>query len=333
VLGASFQVLRRNPRPTFGFALLVTGVTFVFALLVVGVVTGLVFARVANASQADVDELMAGSVGIVILVSLVPIALALAAAAALQGIISLEVARGTLGEKNRLRGLWRAARGRLGALIGWTFLIVLAFIVGIAIIAGLIAMIAVFGGTAGIIVGVLLGILLGLGAAVLVAWLSTKLSLVPSVLMLERLPLRAAIARSWSLTTGHFWRVLGTLLLVSVILQVVTSIITTPLSFAVTFGSTLVNPNGDNTGLIITGVVLYVLTIIVSVVFGAITSVVQSATPALLYIDLRMRKEGLDLELIRFVEARQAGDTTVSDPFLVKAGDATTTQTGSSPWS
>ncbi len=28
-----------------------------------------------------------------------------------------------------------------------------------------------------------------------------------------------------------------------------------------------------------------------------------------------MRKEGLDLELIRFVEARQVGDTSVPDPF------------------
>jgi hypothetical protein len=37
---------------------------------------------------------------------------------------------------------------------------------------------------------------------------------------------------------------------------------------------------------------------------------------ALIYIDLRMRKEGLDLQLMRFVDARQAGNADVPDPYL-----------------
>lgn len=333
LLGAAFQVLRRNPKPTFGFALLVTGVTFIIGLLVVGVVTVFAFSRAATASGADFDELAAGSVGIVILSALVPVALTIAASAVLQGIVSLEVARGTLGEKHRLGSLWRAARGRLGALIGWTFLLVLALIVGIAILAGFVALVVAFGGTAGLVVGVLLGLLLGLGAVALVLWLGTKLCLVPSVLMLERLPLRAAVARSWSLTKGYFWKTLGIQLLVGLIIQVVTGIISTPLQFAVTFGGFLIDPNGDVSGAIIGGIVLYVLTIIVSVVFGAISAVVQSATTALIYIDLRMRKEGLDLELARFVEARQAGDATIPDPYLVRGGAAPPPSTDASPWS
>jgi hypothetical protein len=333
LLGAAFQVLRRNPKPTFGFALLVTGVTFIIGLLVVGVVTVFSFSRAATASGADFDELAAGSVGIVILSALVPVALTIAASAVLQGIVSLEVARGTLGEKHRLGSLWRAARGRLGALIGWTFLLVLALIVGIAILAGFVALVVAFGGTAGLVVGVLLGLLLGLGAVALVLWLGTKLCLVPSVLMLERLPLRAAVARSWSLTKGYFWKTLGIQLLVGLIIQVVTGIISTPLQFAVTFGGFLIDPNGDVSGAIIGGIVLYVLTIIVSVVFGAISAVVQSATTALIYIDLRMRKEGLDLELARFVEARQAGDATIPDPYLVRGGAAPPPSTDASPWS
>jgi len=43
---------------------------------------------------------------------------------------------------------------------------------------------------------------------------------------------------------------------------------------------------------------------------------VMSATTAVIYIDLRMRKEGLDLELIRFVEARSAGEPEPPDPYL-----------------
>ena len=334
LLGAAFQVLRRNPRPTFGFALLVTGAIFLSALVIVGVVSFFAISRTLNATGADAEALEAGSFAMIVLSALVPIALSIVGTAILQGVVSLEVARGTVGEKLRLGGLWRAARGRIGALIGWSLLIALAVLVAVAIVAVLIGVIIAFGGAVGILAGVLLGIAAFGGAIVLAAWLSTKLCLVPSILMLERLPLRAALARSWSLTRGYFWKTLGIQLLVAVIVQTVASVISTPVSLILGFGSSLLNPNGDNDGLIVAGVVLYLLTIILSVVFGAIAAVVQSATPALIYIDIRMRKEGLDLELSRFVEARQAGDSTVADPYLVKGTAASypPPTAGASPW-
>jgi hypothetical protein len=333
LLGAAFQVLRRNPRPTFGFSLLITGAIYLIAFGVVGLVAFFAIARTLNATQADVDELAAGSVAMVVLSSLIPIALGIVGTAILQGIISLEVARGTVGEKLRLPGLWAAARGRIAALVGWSLLITGIVIGAIALLAVVIALIATVGGAAGVIGAVLLGLLAAAGAAVLFAWLSTKLALVPSVLMLERLPLRAAIARSWSLTNGYFWKTFGIQLLVAVIVQTVAGIISTPLQLILSLGTFLVNPNGENTGLIVAGIVVYVLTIVLAVVFGAISAVVMSATPALIYIDIRMRKEGLDLELTRFVEARQAGDQSVPDPYLVKAGTAQAAAAEGSPWS
>ena len=98
----------------------------------------------------------------------------------------------------------------------------------------------------------------------------------------------SAIARSWSLTTGFFWRTLGIMLLVAVIISFATSIVTTPLQLVISYGSLLINPNGDESATIIGVLVAY----------------------------LRMRKEGLDLELAQFVEARQAGDTSIADPYL-----------------
>ena len=333
LLGAAFQVLRRNPRPTFGFALLVTGAIFLLTIAIVGLVSFFAISRTLNATGADAEALEAGSVAMIVLSALVPMALSIVATAILQGIISLEVARGTVGEKLRLRGLWRAARGRIGALIGWSLLVAVVILVAVAVLGVIIAAVIDFGGTAGVVGGVLLGIFAVGGAVVLAAWLSTKLCLVPSILMLERLPLRAALGRSWSLTRGYFWKTLGIQLLVAVIIQTVASVVSAPLSILLGFGAALLNPNGDNTGLIVAAVVLYLLTIILSVVFGAITAVVQSATPALIYIDIRMRKEGLDLELSRFVEARQAGDTSVADPYLVGQEPArAASQPGASPW-
>ena len=333
LLSASFQVLRRNPRPTFGFSLLVTGLIYVVAIAVVGFVTFFAISRVQFATEQDADAVTAGSVGLIILSALVPIALGLVGTAVLQGIVSLEVARATLGEKLRLPGLWRAAKGRVGALIGWSLIIAAVVILAIAIAAVVIGLLVAFGGVAGIVIGVLLGILFALAAVALSLWLSTKLALVPSVFMLERVSLRDAVTRSWSLTTGFFWKTLGTILLVSVIIQTVTSIIATPLQFAVGAGTTLLDPNGSNGGAIAAIAVIYVLTIIVAVVFGAIGAVVVSATPALIYIDLRMRKEGLDIELSRFGEARQAGDASVQDPYVVRAVPTVVAASPSSPWS
>ena len=318
LLSAAFQVLRRNPRPTFGFALLVNGSITILTLVVVGAVTFFAVNRTLNATQADAATLSAGSVALIVLSGLIPAALSIVASAIVQGVISLEVARGTVGEKLRLPGLWRAARGRVGALVGWTLLVTGAVIVALAIVSVVIALIIAFGGTAGIAIGVLLGVLFVTGAVVASFWLGTRLSLVPSVLMLERLPLRSALSRSWSLTTGYFWKTLGIQLLVVVILQTVTGIISVPLQLILGFASALFNPTRDQAALLVGVGVIYVLTIAVAIVFGAIAQVVQASTAALIYIDLRMRKEGLDLQLTQFVEARQAGDASIADPYLAR---------------
>lgn len=335
ILSASFQVMRRNPRPTFGFSLIVTGAIYVLTIGIVGVVAFFAFSRVQFATnENDAAALSSGATAIVLLSALVPIALAIVGSAILQGIISLEVARGTLGEKLRLGGLWRAARGRIGALVGWSAILTGVVVVSIAIIAVVIALLVALGGTAGIVVGVLLGFLFAAVAVVAAVWLGTKLALVPSVLMLERLRLRDAIRRSWSLTNGVFWKTFGTLLLVNVIIQVANSIISAPLQLIASFAVTLLNPNGADEGLIAGFAIVYVLTIVFAVVFGAIGAIVQSATAALIYIDIRMRKEGLDLELTRFVEARQAGDTSVQNPYVTKANPAPAPAAAStSPWS
>lgn len=316
LLGAAFQVLRRNPRPTFGFALLAMSATTLASMVLVGLVTVWAVMRINAATDADRDLIGTGSVLAIVLAALVPAALTIVIAALVQGVVSLEVARGTLGEKHRLRGLWRAARGRLGALVGWSAIVLAAVTIAILVLGALVAVLAIGFGAVGAVIGVVLMLLLGTGMLVLFAWLGTKLSLVPSVLMLERLSLRAAMARSWSLTDDFFWKTFGIQLLVAFIVQVAGSIVTTPLSLLLNFGVMLIDPNDTGAGAIVFLIATMLLTTAASMIVGALALVIQSATPALIYIDIRMRKEGLDLELQRFVEARQAGDSTVGDPYL-----------------
>jgi hypothetical protein len=60
-----------------------------------------------------------------------------------------------------------------------------------------------------------------------------------------------------------------------------------------------------------------VITEIVVVVLQSISSVVQSTAGALVYIDCRMRYEGLDQDLMATVERRAAGLDDGTDPFRV----------------
>ncbi|WP_445443605.1 hypothetical protein [Clavibacter sp. km1a] len=318
ILAGSFQTLRRNPGPTVGSALLIQGLVGVVTLLIVGGVTGLVVTRVLSAREADQGPLIAGGVAAVVIAAVVTLVLSLVASAFLQGVVASEVARGTLGERLRMRALWRLARPRLGALVLWSLVLTGAWTLAFAVLAGVVALLVLAGG-AGIAVGIVVGVLGIMGLVVVAAWVSTRLALVPSAIVIERLRPFAAARRSWSLTIGSFWRVLGILLLTGVIVSAAANVVTVPLTLLTSILQTVLFPNGElDFQSFDASVAFYLatqlLTIVVSVVVGSIGAIVTSANAAILYIDLRMRREGLDLELARFVEERAAGAGSATGP-------------------
>lgn len=320
LLGAPFQVLRRNPKATFGSALIVQSLSVLISLLVLGPATFIALDRIESASAAEREAVTAGSIAAIILAALIPVVFTVLASALLQGVIVLEVARATLGEKLRLRTLWKAALRRLWPLLGWMGLLILGYAVGISAAVGIVAVLAVQGQAwLGATIGV--GILLGLGLIVLFVWLTVKTSLVPCLIVLEKQGVAAGIARSWSLTGGYFWKTFGVQFLVAFIVNAVSQIVTLPVSLIYGFAATFIDPN-DVLGTVGPAIASYLLLMLVTLIIGAIAIVAQSATVALIYIDLRMRKEGLDLELMRFVEARELGDSDAQDPYLLHGGTA-----------
>ena len=332
ILGASFQILRRNPRPTFGFAFAVQSGIMLLTLAIVGLVSFAALSRVATASVDDSAEIGAGAVVTILLATLVPGILSLVVVALVQGILMLEIQRATLGEKLTLRQLWRRARGRLGVLIGWMLLLVAAMTVGVTVLVMLIVLLVALGAV-GVALAVVVGIFGGGGLLVALVWLGTKLSLVPSVLLGERPTLRDAVRRSWTLVDGYFWRTFGIQLLVSTILSFAIQIISVPIQLIAPMTIFLLDPNG--TGGPVTIVVLiavYLLSILVILVASSITLVVQSAATGLIYIDLRMRKEGLDLDLARYVEEASAGHA-ATDPYLMHDDANVSAAPSDSPWS
>jgi uncharacterized membrane protein YciS (DUF1049 family) len=153
---------------------------------------------------------------------------------------------------------------------------------------------------------------------VIALWLGTKLAFVPAAIVLERLPIRAAIARSWTLTRGYFWRTLGIQLLVNVMIYFASQIVSVPVSLILSLVMSLTVPTGGTTDPVAMGAPVIIGLVVSSAIIAVVTAiglVLQAATASLLYLDLRMRKEGLDLELQRFVEARETG-AQVPDPYL-----------------
>ncbi|MET0480709.1 MAG: glycerophosphoryl diester phosphodiesterase membrane domain-containing protein [Mycetocola sp.] len=328
LLGAPFLTLKRNPKATFGSAVLVQAITVLVSLLVVGVVTFFVIGRITSAAPEDQDAVAAGGIVAILLASLVPFLVGLAATVFLQGVIVTEAARSTLGEKLTLRETWKATWPRLGHLLLWTLIAGGALAVAVALIVGVVWLLVALG-DGFMAAGVVLAILAGLALLAAAVWLGIKLSIVPSVIVLERVGVPQAIRRSWRLTDGYFWRTLGVQYLIAFIVGTVSQIVVTPISLLYGLALGLVDPTSTTAEDWIAPALLYVGLIVVSLLVASVTSVVQSATIAFIYVDLRMRKEGLDLELIRFVEARQSGDTSVPDPYLVRAGGWNT----GSPWS
>ncbi len=353
IIGSSFRVMRRNPGPTFGISAGLYGFILIVYALLLGAFFVFAEGRVTSAATDDQNDILAGAAGLFLLLSFIPIGLAIAAAGIVQGILSLEVSRATLGERLKLSGLWRLARGRLGTLVLWALLttaalvafVVLAAVIATGITLGVtLASVASTSGSGSVDPTAMVGATLlsmgvtfvvMLGVLALSVWLGIKTALVPSIIVLERLGLFASIARSWRLTRNNFWRTFGIQALISVIVNVATNIVAFPLQIAIFLTQSLVNPLSDPGTSIIFGIVLGVVSALLLTVVGAIGLVMQSSSLALVYIDIRMRKEGLDLELLHYVEAKRTAQGGVGNPYehVASASRPAVAQPGTgSPW-
>jgi hypothetical protein len=322
ILGAAFQTLRRNPSATLAPALILTIAVGVIQVLgstgflasYLGAVTDL---STNPEATFDPNTVISPFIGYAITV-FVSALFSLIVTAIVDAIVTVQVASSTLGARLRLRGLWRRLRGRRGAVIGWAALTGAAVLLAWGIvILGLVGI--GLTGSAGVVIAVLLGLLLAAGLAVVFAWLWVKLGFVPAAIVLERTSILASMRRSWRLTTGAFWRTFGIRLLVVVMIGVATSIITTPVSFLFSIVGGVLQPNGSTpASLTSTLLVSTIATQAVTAIISAVGLVITTATTALLYLDQRMRQEGLDLDLARFVERRSAGEQGLADPYLPK---------------
>lgn len=319
ILGRAFTALRQNPRVLLGFALGVQVIAYLVLMTVVGLVTWATFSRLDTVSPGsdEYDTLMAGSIATSVIVAFVLGLTVGALSAIVQGVVVADVAHAAVAEKLTLRALWRQFTPVAWRLVGFSLMIVFATLMvftlaGLGIVAlGVVALPAAIG----------LGILLVLLTIPIYLWLAVKLLLVPSVIVLERARIFPAIARSWALTRGRFWPALGVMVVIVLAFGVLAQVVSIPFSLAAMGFTTIISPTGEPDaesmiGFLIGSLATQMLTLIVQ----AIALVVESTAAALIYIDCRMRHEGLDLDLLQYVEQRDAGVSDLPDPYLAGIG-------------
>ncbi len=127
--------------------------------------------------------------------------------------------------------------------------------------------------------------------------------------MLEKQGIVTAMRRSARLVRGSWWRVFGIQLLAAIIAYVVAAIIVIPFTFlAAAFSGDGVTGFVSTTGGDI-GWTFLIISGIGSVIGSMITFPITAGVTVLLYIDQRIRREALDLELARAAGVQGADAT------------------------
>jgi hypothetical protein len=308
ILDGAFASIRRNPKAILGLAAVVMTISAVISATITRTLLNLGGLNLPSPGQqltpAQVTHLVGRIVAVVVPAVGLALLLTFIVQAILAGLLAPIIARGVGGQQISAADAWRATRPRLPSLLLATLLVLLAGL-GPLLILGLIVGIAFVAGAPPAVYAVLA--LLGLVALVLTIWFSTMFSLVTPVVVLEHESPGRALARSWRLVTRSFWRVFGITLLAGIIVAVAGGILQLPFTVL-----------GAVSG---SGIVATVILVIGAIAAGTVTRPITAGVTVLLYVDMRMRKEGLDLALRTASGTGQPGTGQPGGPSGGSSGD------------
>jgi hypothetical protein len=284
----AFSTIRRNPTAMVGLAALVN-----LAFLAIPVLLTLVLAATGSLSGTGRDSLTDGTggfgAGASTLLGYLGAVFGWLATVVLNGLVVHVVAEAVLGRRTGVADAWRATRGRLPRLVG---LLLLSILLAVVLVGVPVAVGVLLGLQVGLGTGIAVGLVLTLLGVVALLWVQVRLLLLASpALVLERLGVVASLRRAHTLSRGQFWRLFGTWLLTALVSAVVGQVIAIPLGIVSVLATLQLS---GTVGALVTDFASYVSQLLV----GALTTPFTSGVAALQYVDQRIRKEGLDVQLI-----------------------------------
>jgi len=275
ILGGIFSAVRYSPGTMFGLTL-----ALALAAQLVGIGAGYLLGQ-----EFGVDPLAEDEVGLPTLSWASLIGLAATSFAELIIGIGLRWAtfQAVLAKKAAPLDAARQIVGRFWAMVGLYAVMLLLWATPVAVLIFLLVP-GFSGAQAGGGPAVAIPAMLGIGAAM--AWLSVRLILAPCVIAIENRGPFAAIRRSWTLTRGSFWRIVGTYLAGMILIWMATNVLSTVFTLA---GALIAAGNTELASTIILSA---------STLTSAVFSLpLTSALATLIYVDARIRGEAFDLEL------------------------------------
>ncbi|MER5180650.1 hypothetical protein ABT009_20140 [Streptomyces sp. NPDC002896] len=304
VFGGVFATLRRYAKPLFGSALAAYAA---LTVLLAGLVA-LAYASVKDQLDAiyvpdahvewdDVRPILT-AFGVVWAVGGLA---ALAVSAFVQASCAATLREAVLGRRTTVRAVARHALSRTPAVLGVMLLMALIVLVPMALIfAGGIAfffgVMATGSGPALAIVPVFLLLPLTMPLAI---WLYVLFGFAPAAAVLESAGPVTAMRRSARLVRGAWWRIFGITLLGALMVLVASLVVQMPLMFAAPAAAPYspADPSPTLSDVLPHMGAYLVLSMLVNLLVQLLTAVFLPLITTLLYVDQRIRKEGLATSL------------------------------------
>ena len=290
LFNGAFQAVRVNPQTMFGFAFAIMAVVGLVQAFFASSSTSSLTRALSSGDTEDLVYSLGGSMG-----SFVTSGLTLLATAFLSGMLALTVWDAVLGRKSSPADAWHRFSPRFVPVLLATLLIgIIEFVVIVLVL--LVFMIPFFlvvvnaasarsYDSAGAGIGGALSIIFLMIVALIVvaSFFTVKFAFTSSAVVLEGLGPVDALKRSWSLSKGSFWRILGRILLIGVVIGLISSVLGGIVGAILGVGANA----ADSVGMLVA------FSAFVSALLSAVVIPVQSSFYTLMYLDERMRKENL----------------------------------------
>jgi len=289
ILDGAISYIRRDPKTVLGISAVISLVIALFQFVALAATARSLSLGAAATTPTDA---LAGSLGSAT-ASLVQYVVSAVLGVVATGLLTVVMGQAVLGRRVTASQAWDRTKKRFWALLGLTLLITVTVgaMLGVGILLAVLVGWALSQASLGF--GILVGVMLGLGVLAFVTWVYLRLLLAPVALILEHVGITQSMRRSWALVQGAWWRTFGIYLLGSILAMIVSSVLAIPFALVGTVASIGSLENGE------LPLTYTIATSLATLVSSTVVLPFTSGIVSLLYIDRRIRREALDIELAR----------------------------------
>ena len=290
LFNGAFQAVRVNPQTMFGFAFAIMAIVGLVEAFFASSSTSSLTRALTSGDSQDLVSSLGSSMG-----SFVTSGLSMLATAFLSGMLALTVWDAVLGRKSSPADAWHRFSPRFVPVLLATLLIGVIEFVAIMLVL-LVFMIPFFlvvvnaasarsydSASAGIGGAFAILFLMIVALIVVACFFTVKFAFTSSAVVLEGLGPVDAIKRSWSLSKGSFWRILGRIWLIGIVTGLISTVLGGIVGAILGVGAAA----ADSVGMLVA------FSAFLSALLSAVVIPVQSSFYTLMYLDERMRKENL----------------------------------------